>query len=138
MKIEIEMLDAAVNYWAGFLEDTSTSRFDNGDTSEQGAMMMMMSELSKPTSHPAEEVAAFKEQLKINILEEMPRNISVDYQPDHILGQAAESTPSKWSSMSTFPCKTSMYLSLDDGGEISVSQGYGAASVVIYKGKHNG
>ena len=123
-------IDAIVNYWAGFLEDPSTSKFDNGDNSQAGFMAMMLSEMGKADGYPEDEIAQFKIVMTAKLIAEEPRSIGIDYHTDQFLSAVADATLSKWSDMNTFPCKTSMYIVED---KVAVSEGYGAPTKIIWE-----
>ena len=118
------IINTITNYWTRFLEDTSTSQFDNGDTGQNAMMMKMIANIGKPKNYPNSDILLFKQRMKTNLNDEQPRRISVDYSPDSFLGEIAENTLTKWNNMSTFPCKTSMSIDWNSG-EIIVREGYG-------------
>ena len=124
------LVKKVVSYWSGFLKDPSTSRFNNGDDSKNGVMSSMLSEMGKPKSYPLDEINEFETKLTKAIELNKPSTISVDYSPDSLLGDIANSCLSNWNNMSTFPCKTTMWINYDTG-EVSVSEGYGANETYI-------
>ena len=130
MDIKKETAVKVAKYWSGFLKDTSTSKFDNGDTSGNGAMAMMLSEMGKPKGYPDDEVIAFESQMLANLMLDLPRYLGVDYSPDSFIANIADDKLSKWNSMSTFPCKTNMHINWETG-IVKVSQGYGAESIEL-------
>lgn len=124
------VVETVVKYWSGFLKDTSTSKFDNGDDSSNGMMTTMLAMMSKPSSHPESEVEAFEKMLFDAIMQKQPRHIGVDYHPDLILGDVAEQCLTNYNSMTVFPCKTTMWINYEEG-IVKVSEGYGADVVVL-------
>jgi hypothetical protein len=131
-KLELEKLVTVkvAKYWTDFLRNPSTSKFDNGDTSDNGAMAMMLSEMGKPKGYPENEVVAFESQMRANLLLNKPRHLGVDYSPDCFIADIADDKLSSWNSMSTFPCKTRMSINWEEG-VVKVAEGYGASSKII-------
>lgn len=117
-------------YWTDFLRDPSTSKFDNGDSSSNGAMAMMLSKLGQPSGYSDSEIGCFESQMVANLLLDLPSSLNVDYSPCCFIGDIADEKLGSWSSMSTFPCKTNMRIDWESG-EVKVSEGYAADFIQI-------
>jgi hypothetical protein len=124
------IIDAAVEYWSGFIADPTTSKFDNG-TDDVTAMMLF--ELAKPAPATKRELELFKKTLSEVIEGERPSSISVDYDLDFILGTAL-SLSGLDSKARVFPVKTTMFIDWEND-KVSVSEGYAAPTKTIYGGK---
>ena len=132
-----EALDTAVSYWSDFLSKDKDTKFDNGcdDQGNQMASMMAMM-ANKGTDHSTEKVEVFKRELRRILLadhESLLYTIGVDYNPDCYL-QEALSIADIDGSLNVLPWKTNMRFEIMEDKEftISVSEGYGNPSEVIY------
>lgn len=130
--IENEVIEAAANYWTAFLIDPLSFEFDNGDDSPTGRMSKMMANMGKQKEYSEEEIKAFKKLLCEKLIAQKPFRISIDYNANGILKEVADATLTKWSDMSTFPCKTGMSINYEEG-VVAVSQGYYQPTVIIYE-----
>ena len=117
-----------VEYWAHFLKNPQVSVFDNGDHSNQGAMMAMMFEMAKPSSASLDQVKIFEDVL-MKELDDTDR-LRVDYDPDYSLSVALEKSGL---SKNSFPCKTSTFVT---DGEVFVAEGYGKKAVPIKESRY--
>lgn len=129
-----QAIEAAVNYWAGFLEKGPTMN-KSGD----GMIDLMMTLVQHTTNvdPDTEQVASFKEALGAHIRSLFDRNVSwitldVDYGPDMNLSNALRAAGIK---SSPFPMKTIMWVKPN---EVSVAQGYRAESRVLWSAKTEG
>lgn len=124
-----EPVNAAVNYWAKFLENGPV--IDNiGDPIAD--MFMTMVKLNNETTANAAQVEAFKDALGSHIQSMLDRDVTwiifgVDYGPDMELVNALQAAKIKFS---PFPSKTNMWITPD---KVSVSQGYRAPDRVLWE-----
>ena len=131
MSKELEAINKVVNYWTGFIDGSRRAVFDNGDNSSKGAMYTILASMSQPSVYDKTRVVKFRELLHKTVSESKPSTISVDYSPDRLLDRVAEETlENNYNPMSTFPCKTTMWINYDTG-VVSVSEGYRADEVYI-------
>lgn len=128
----LDMVHSIANYWTGFLRDPNSFNFDNGDTSRNGAIALMMANLGKPKGYPEKEIQNFEKLLIERLLAEKPTFIEVDYHAVGILGEVANATLANWCNRNTFPIKTDMVINWDIF-EVTASQGYRAPDKVIHQ-----
>lgn len=133
-KKNVEIVKAAVAYWANFLKNPNEVVQDNGEPT-QFAMMNMLAKLAGNINYPQESIEEFEEELS-NIIEtnlnEFGRlTLSVDYHPDQNLSKALDAGIKDYKSMTIFPCKTSMIIN-NDTNKVEVSEGYGKPWKTIY------
>lgn len=126
---EVEIARIAANYWLGFLTDPQSAKFDNGDTSQTGAMAQMLFGMAKSKQQPCtkEQGEQFFHALVLKLVTDQTSSIHVDYNPDYILGKIMDDVFGKngWNSSATFPVKTNMWINWTTG-LIQVSEGYRA------------
>ena len=134
-KVNNELVDIAVNYWSGFLKDPTSFTMDNGDSSHYVILNYLAMLGSR--KYPEEGILKFEDSLRHNIkiaLEDIGSNsmcLGVDYHPcitlsnclNHAFGESG------YMGKVVFPCKTTMWIT---NQEVSVSQGYGAATKILY------
>ena len=137
MNKEIEI---AVKWWGDQLRAPMVT-FDNGDDSFHGFMGQGLAALNKKAAPiiPETQIQLFELSLTAilkDICEQYPnknggyfRTLSSDYGPDSKLALACEASKIKCS-ITTFPWKTTMRI---DPGSVSVSEGYGAETQIIYE-----
>lgn len=117
-------ISAAVNWWA---ETIQHPKMDNGDN-QMAILLAMFGGRSR--QYTADEIRKFRQALANILTEEMERRgnvtLSVDYSPNHLLGQAGDVIGL---SQFDYPCKTTMWIS---ASEVSVRAGYGAPEEVIW------
>lgn len=129
-----QAIEAAVNYWAGFLTSNDAPPRNNGDDS--GTMFLVLSLMAaNHTAQPADKVEIFKswlrEHLETRLNGTYPSiELRVDYNPEGALLDALMSAaiPSPRDA-GPFPWKTSMYVSRS---EVYVYQGRGADKRVLW------
>lgn len=124
-----KIVDLATNWWMEIIQDP---KFDNGDTSQTGALSMMLSKmLVKDTNQ--EQLNKFKSLLQTKIYENLAYDkdyiLSVDYGPCRDLYEVAQESGI---SENNFPCKTDMWIGKD---HLIVSYGYRAPLQVLYANK---
>jgi hypothetical protein len=108
----------AVEWWADKLV---SCKFDNGDSSETGQMLMMMARMARLTV-TAEQVATFKESLAKLLWEDgvgVYGSIGVDYDPDKMLRAALDASGINGGYV--LPWKT--HMGFENGG-VQVTYGY--------------
>jgi hypothetical protein len=127
----LDMVHSISKYWTGFLRNPDSFNFDNGDTSRNGGIAMMLANISKPKSYPKEEIQNFENLLIEKLLVKRPQFIDVDYHVGGILGEVANATLTTWCNTNTFPVKTNMVINWDIL-EVTVSQGYTNPDKVIH------
>lgn len=123
-----QAIEAAVNYWAGFLEKGPTMS-KIGDNMID--VMMTLVQHTSSVDPDTDQVAKFKETLGAHIRSLLERKVSwitldVDYGPDMNLSNALRVAGIK---SSPFPMKTIMWVKPN---EVSVAQGYRAESRVLW------
>ncbi len=125
-----DVAQKAAKWWADQLR--GTAKLDNGDPSETGGMVLalaMLLQADEKVDQDNENINVFEQELGA-ILESKDAeytHLGVDYHPDHILQEAATKAELGLG-MTSLPWKTTMWI---QGGEIKVSEGYGAESVAI-------
>lgn len=123
---EHENINAAVNWWA---EAIQHPKMDNGDDNLAMLLTMFGGRTSRRQLTEAD-LQTFREKLTGGISEQMEDRgrvtLSVDYGPDHILGEAGAAIGL---GQFDFPCKTTMWITET---EVSVSAGYGAPQQTIW------
>lgn len=129
---EVEIARVAANWWTNFLKDPMTATFDNGDTSRTGSMSKMMAEMGRPKQYDPEKIEEFFHSLVLELCTNQPSTIHVDYSPDYVISSLMNKifTDRGWNNMSSFPCKTNMWINWTTG-KIQVSKGYRAADEEI-------
>lgn len=122
---EHENINAAVNWWA---EAIQHPKMDNG-TDELSMLMMMFGGSSRRQLTEAD-LQTFREKLTDGLMRHMEHSgrvtLSVDYGPDHILGEAGSAIGL---GQFDFPCKTVMWITET---EVSVRAGYRAPEQTIW------
>lgn len=134
-EVNNHLLDAAVNYWSGFLKNPMSFDMNNGEPS-QYVMMNFLAKVNTK-SYPEEGISKFEDILKnyiknaLEIEESSRAYLDVDYHPCNVLRSCLDQAFGEkgYNSMTVFPCKTSMWI---NNQEISVSQGYGADTKILY------
>ena len=122
---------AAAKWWRRALEHP---RYDNGDNSVMGAIVMMMAMMANQEKSP-EVLDQFEVELASDLEKRLEDcsdygvSLGVDYNPDQILWSAAERTGMDWRENSSWPWKTHMWVK---SNEITVSAGYRAPTEVIW------
>ena len=121
--------EKAAKWWADHLRKDAL--LDHGDTSLTGAMtigMAAMLQESEKKGQTPEQIDAFENALaKILAKKDGYVYLGVDYNPDHLLVEAAKEAELKLG-MTTLPWKTGMWI---DNDTIKVSLGYGAEGIEI-------
>lgn len=128
----LDMVHSITDYWTGFLRNPNSFQFDNGDTTKNGAIAMMLANIGKPKSYPEKEIEKFEELMIKQLLINKPKFIDIDYHTCEFLSNIADATLTTWSDMNTFPVKTDMVINWE-ALEVSVSQGYQAPDKVIHQ-----
>jgi hypothetical protein len=127
-----EMANAAAKWWADKLRNGC--HFDNGDSSETGAVSMLLglmladtlAEKRTPEQVDAFEVALAQSIAQLDVWQEC-MGFGVDYHPDRILSDAANAAGIVVDG--ALPWKTHMNF-MD--GKATVREGYGALPQVIF------
>lgn len=118
---------AAASWWANKLNNPS---FDNGDTESGLASMLAMSVARMSPDLTIDQKQRFFNVLAPEIEKNLVRagsvSLGVDYGPDPILGDAADSSGVP---TSRFPWKTHMYVYPD---YVTVSVGYHGQSILVW------
>lgn len=130
--ISDEALAAAADWWAKAIQ---RPKFDNGGTDDANMLSRMLMYIQ--AQHiPEPLVEAFRKKLTEMMRERTPAGspylgltISVDYDPDLILREAADATGIPHGN---FPWKTVMWLEPDGGGQVTVRHGYGAETQLVF------
>lgn len=127
----MEYNKVAAKWWADKIRNVGPGNFDNGDSSSQGGMAIMMaSMLAMKTAPSSESIDLFEERLAETIKEKVENGgsitLSVDYHPDYILSSIANETGV---SASGFPWKTTMWVK---SNHVSVSTGFAAPAKTIF------
>src|SRR5574344_1851473 len=134
-EVNNRLLDAAVNYWSGFLKNPMSFDMNNGEPSQY--IMMNFLAKSNTKSYSEEGISKFEDILRNYIKKALEIEgadrayLEVDYHPCNVLSSCLDQAFGEkgYNSMTVFPCKTSMWI---NNQEISVSQGYGADTKILY------
>ena len=132
-ELKIRVARTAAHKFANYLRDSSTVRFNNGDTSKNGAMSAMLFEMGKKKdSFDPDKVNQFENELTLRLLSLPNIYIDVDYSPDRTINDLMNDIFGKtaWNSMATFPVKTNLYWS-EREQKLLISEGYRADHVEI-------
>ena len=121
-----KIIDLATNWGVDVIQNP---KFDNGDTSQTGAISMIISKmLVKDTNQ--EQLDKFKQIIQNKIYENLAYDrdyiLSVDYGPCRDLYEAAQESGI---SENNFPCKTTMWIGKD---HLIVSYGYRSPLETLY------
>lgn len=125
---------AAGLFWRYALEDP---KFDNGDDSERGFMTAMLANMIPRPQVSEDQWQIFIDHIA-NVIDSSDgyhRYLSVDYDPDFDLGEAAYAADIELDSKA-WPWKTSTQVTT--AGEVEASFGYHAPWVIIWKPEARG
>lgn len=127
-KLSAEQIQKATQWWT---EAIKKPRFDNGDSSRQGGMAMLLAMLLADEVAPDTEdnYEAFRAALEAELKSDAFNpywGLDVDYGPDRTLAAAANASGIN---TSLFPWKTHMWFK--ETGEVQVSAGYGAETITL-------
>jgi len=128
-KLSNEMAKVAAKWWADRLREST--KLDNADPSETGALTFMMAKILQSKmaeKRTLEQIQLFEDVLYKKLLDYDYYWIGIDYHPIKIFVEAAKEAGFELS-MSCLPWKTNMYFG--ENGEIKVSYGYGAPLKII-------
>ena len=120
-------IDAAANWWTEAIHQPQFKTLADAEKDDGAKIAQMMATISAPKKS-AMQLERFRIALADALRRDQPSYVSVDYNPDLILAEAASEAGFE-PSMLAFPWKTSMWLS---NGEVRVRHGYGAEVVTIY------
>ena len=127
--MEKKTAQTMAKWWADQLRNGA--KLDNGDDSPTGGMTMalgLMAQAAEREKQSPELIDQFEECLPDLLLAEKNFwGIGVDYHPDHLLQQAAD-TAGLELGMTSLPWKTHMRI---DGDRVLVSCGYRAEEVEV-------
>ena len=127
-----EMAKAAAKWWRQQLE---SPKFDNGDQSNGGGLVLMMAIMNAAHNEPEDaQLDKFEQVLFQHIMSKTPRYLDVDYGPGMILGEAADASGV---STARFPWKTVMWLDYENN-TLNARCGYGAPTVSIFPADEQG
>lgn len=128
---KLQSVEVAVEWWANKIQTPTV--YDNGDTSKTGAMTSLLASMLASNARNglnSEQIQKFKEILSNLIYQEIENygfsTLTVDYQPQGILGEAAMVSQID---ESLFPWKTNMSIYTE---QVVVSEGYRKEYETIY------
>ena len=132
-ELSVRVARTAAHHFANYLRDPGGVKFDNGDTSRNGAMAMMLFEMGKKKDgFDPDKINRFENELTVRLLSLPNIYLDVDYSPDGTISDLMNDIFGKtgWNSMNTFPVKTNLYWS-ESKQKLLISEGYRAEDVEI-------
>lgn len=133
-----EVIKVAVKWWGDKLRNPLSVKQNNGEKYQEQMLGLLRLMSAIQTNFKEEDICKFEKVLAEKVLERINLSksviLSIDYSPNEMLSDALKESIKDYNPMSVFPCKTVMWVELD---EVNVREGYGAETKILYSNENN-